>query len=222
MAYADEVDELVEKIIDRAVEFSMSAHGWQLNCPGQLRAGDGQRRRSDHAAGQAGTYVGWPGHRVRCSLRRRLRVRVRRRRGHARLPPLQEHHPRHVPAVAEPPGPRVADRKPLRTRRNAGMKRIIISSLVVLFGIVAIAGGFSKLGDSTVRCGGRLMQAGDECVSTSTTGSETGRKSVDEQRSSDKAATRGAAALRNWTGPVNTPTSQLVICCSALSVVVLP
>ncbi|MEV6621872.1 hypothetical protein AB0M83_24455 [Amycolatopsis sp. NPDC051106] len=72
------------------------------------------------------------------------------------------------------------------------MKRIIISSLVVLFGIVAIAGGFSKLGDSTVRCGGRLMQAGDECVSTSTTGSETGRKSVDEQRSSDKAATWAA------------------------------
>jgi hypothetical protein len=72
------------------------------------------------------------------------------------------------------------------------MKRIIISSLVVLFGIVAIAGGFSKLGDSTVRCGGRLMQAGDECVSTSTTGSETGRKSVDEQRSSDKAGTWAA------------------------------
>jgi hypothetical protein len=72
------------------------------------------------------------------------------------------------------------------------MKRIIISSLVVLFGIVAIAGGFSKLGDSTVRCGGRLMQAGDECVSTSTSGSETGRKSVDEQRSSDKAGTWAA------------------------------
>jgi hypothetical protein len=75
---------------------------------------------------------------------------------------------------------------------NARMKRIIISSLVVLFGIVAIAGGFSKLGDTTVRCGGRIMQSGDECVSTSTTGSETGRKSVDEQQSSDKAGTWAA------------------------------
>ncbi|MEV7042755.1 hypothetical protein [Amycolatopsis sp. NPDC051061] len=72
------------------------------------------------------------------------------------------------------------------------VKRIIISSLVVLFGIIAIAGGFSKLGDSTVRCGGRIMQSGDECVSTSTTGSETGRKSVDEQQSSDKAGTWAA------------------------------
>ncbi len=72
------------------------------------------------------------------------------------------------------------------------MKRIIISSLAVLFGIIAIAGGFSKLGDSTVRCGGRIMQSGDECVSTSTTGSETGRKSVDEQQSSDKAGTWAA------------------------------
>lgn len=72
------------------------------------------------------------------------------------------------------------------------MKRIIISSLVVLFGIAAIVGGFSKLGDSTVRCGGRIMQSGDECVSTSTTGSETGRKSVGEQQSSDKAGTWAA------------------------------
>ncbi|WIY04143.1 hypothetical protein QRX60_09935 [Amycolatopsis mongoliensis] len=72
------------------------------------------------------------------------------------------------------------------------MKRIIISSLVVLFGIAAIAGGFSKLGDSTVRCGGRIMQSGDECVSSSSTGAETGRKSVDEQQSSDKAGTWAA------------------------------
>ncbi|MEV6621871.1 hypothetical protein AB0M83_24450 [Amycolatopsis sp. NPDC051106] len=34
MAYADEVDELVEKIIDRAIEFFMYAHGWQLNFQG--------------------------------------------------------------------------------------------------------------------------------------------------------------------------------------------
>jgi hypothetical protein len=86
----------------------------------------------------------------------------------------------------------VAEREPLKTRGTQEVKRIIISSLVVLFGIIAIAGGFSKLGDSTVRCGGRIMQSGDECVSTSTTGSETGRKSVDEQQSSDKAGTWAA------------------------------
>jgi hypothetical protein len=34
MAYADEVDELVEKIIDRAIEFYMYVHGWQLNFRG--------------------------------------------------------------------------------------------------------------------------------------------------------------------------------------------
>jgi hypothetical protein len=67
------------------------------------------------------------------------------------------------------------------------MKRIIVSSLVVLFGAIVILGGISKLGDSTVRCGGRLMSSGDECVSTSTTGSETGRKTVEEQQKSDQA-----------------------------------
>jgi len=66
------------------------------------------------------------------------------------------------------------------------MKRIIVSSLVVVFGLIVIVGGISKLGDSTARCGGRIMSSGDECVTTSTTGSETSRKSADEQQKSDQ------------------------------------
>ena len=34
MAYTGEVDELVEKIIDEAIKFYMSSHGWQLNFQG--------------------------------------------------------------------------------------------------------------------------------------------------------------------------------------------
>lgn len=64
------------------------------------------------------------------------------------------------------------------------MKRIIVSSVVLLFGLAAVWGAITKLNDSTVDCGGRAMLSGDQCVSTSTTGDETGRKTVGEQKTS--------------------------------------
>jgi hypothetical protein len=64
------------------------------------------------------------------------------------------------------------------------MKRIIVSSMVLLFGIVGILGGISKLNNSTVDCGGKVMGAGDTCVTTAVTGVETGSSSFEEQEKS--------------------------------------
>ena len=75
------------------------------------------------------------------------------------------------------------------------MKRIVISSLVLLFGLAAILGGVSKLGSSQVDCGGQTMYSGQSCVTSSVSGSETGRSSYEDQKKSSNFGTWAAMGL---------------------------
>jgi hypothetical protein len=64
------------------------------------------------------------------------------------------------------------------------VKRIIWSSVFLVFGLMAIAGGILKLDRGEVDCGGQTMSAGQTCVSTSVSGEETGSSSLAEQQKS--------------------------------------
>jgi hypothetical protein len=78
------------------------------------------------------------------------------------------------------------------------MKRIIWSSVFLIFGLMAIAGGILKLNSGEVDCGGQTMYAGQTCVSTSVSGEQTGSSSLDEQQKSSNFgnyATIAVAAL---------------------------
>jgi hypothetical protein len=78
------------------------------------------------------------------------------------------------------------------------VKRIIWSSVFLVFGIMAVAGGVMKLNSGEVECGGQAMYAGQTCVSTSVSGEEVGSSSLEDQKASTRFgnyATTGLGAV---------------------------
>jgi hypothetical protein len=75
------------------------------------------------------------------------------------------------------------------------VKRIIWSSVFVVFGIMVVAGGIMKLNRGDAECGSQTMYAGQTCVSTSVSGEEVGSSSLEDQRASTKFGNVATTAL---------------------------
>lgn len=66
------------------------------------------------------------------------------------------------------------------------MRGKILAPLAIIVGLGMLYGGYSSLNETSVTCGGKTMHSGDTCKETSRKTGHTTRRSMSQQRDSNK------------------------------------